>query len=71
MGSDQLFVRGPFAGADEVVVVLPRDGAALGDDGPRALDDLGTLLRREQAELELELGAPVRFADHDPGIGPC
>ena len=51
--------------------MLPRDGAALGDDGPRALDDLGTLLRREQAELELELGAPVRFADHDPGIGPC
>ncbi len=54
----------------EVAIVLPRDASALDDDGPRALDDLGTLLRREQAELELELGAPVRFADDDPGTGP-
>jgi len=70
MGSDQSSVRGLFTGADEVVIVLPRDGIPLGDGGPQALDDLGTLLRRERAELELELGAPVRFADDDPGTGP-
>ena len=62
--------RRPFAGADEVAIVLPRDGAPLGDDGPRALAEFGELLLREQAELEVELGASVRFVDADPGVGP-
>jgi len=70
MKSDQSSASGPFTGADVVAVVLPRDGRPLGNSGLRALDDLGTLLRREQVELELELGAPVRFADDDPGTGP-
>jgi carboxyl-terminal processing protease len=60
--------RRPFAGAREVAVVLPRDGAALGEGGARELADLGALLRRERAELEL--GAPVRFVEADPGAGP-
>ncbi len=68
--SDQSSVCGLFTGADEVNVMLPRDGAALGDAGPQALAELGALLRRERAELELELGAPVRFTDDDPGTGP-
>lgn len=50
--------------------MLPRDGAALGDDGPRRLADLAALLWRERAELALELGAPVRFVAADPGAGP-
>ena len=50
--------------------MLPRDGAPLSDDDPRALAELGMLLRREQAELEVELGAPVRYVDADPGVGP-
>jgi len=57
-------------GADVVAVVLSRDGRPLGNSGPRALAELGALLRRERAELELELGAPVRFVDCDPGTGP-
>ncbi len=62
--------RRPFAGAPEVAVVLPREGAALGEDDARALAQFRALLRQEWAELELELGAPVRFVDADPGAGP-
>jgi len=61
--------RRPFAGAVEVAVVLPRDGASLGHGGQQALAELGAMLRREWAELELELGAPVHFVDADPGGG--
>ncbi|HEX5505780.1 MAG TPA: S41 family peptidase [Thermomicrobiales bacterium] len=60
----------PFAGAGEVAVVLPRDGAALGEGGARALADLAALLWRERAELAVELGAPVAFVATDPGAGP-
>lgn len=51
-------------------MVLPRDGRALGEGGARALADLAALLRRERAELAVELGAPVSFVAADPGAGP-
>ena len=61
--------RRPFAGAREVAVVLPQAASAPGDDA-RALAQFGTLLREESAELALELGAPPRFVEADPGAGP-
>lgn len=61
--------RRPFAGAREVAIVLPHAESAPGDDA-RALAQFGTLLREEAAELALELGAPPRFVEADPGAGP-
>lgn len=60
----------PFAGAPAVAVVLPPDGAALGPDGAAEVAEFAMLVRREPRELEVELGAPVRFAGADPGAGP-
>ncbi len=62
--------RRPFADAREVVVVPPREVAGLGSNDNRAVSEFRALLHRERAELEVELGAPVRFADADPGAGP-
>lgn len=59
-----------FPGASEICVVLPRDGAALGPDGERALAGFRELLYRERAEIEAECGVPARFVDTDPGEGP-
>ena len=60
--------RRPFAGALEVAVVLPREEAALGQEGARALAGFRALLREEAAELALELGAPPRFVEIDPAL---
>ncbi len=60
----------PFTGANEVSVVLPRAGSDLDIGGDPAVSEFRTLLRRERVESEVELGAPVRFVDTDPGAGP-
>jgi len=57
----------PFIGADVVSIVLPYDSTLR---GAGALADFAALLRRERRELEVELGASVRFVAADPGDGP-
>ncbi|HLI52225.1 MAG TPA: S41 family peptidase [Thermomicrobiaceae bacterium] len=57
------------ANAAAVAVVLPSLGEALGLGGEAALRDFRRLLMQERAELEVELGGPVRFTDRDSGSG--
>lgn len=49
---------------------MPSRGDSLGADDAGALAGFRRLLEQERAELEVELGASVRFTDRDPGNGP-
>lgn len=62
--------RRVFAGRSRVAVIVPQPSSAPDRETARAITDFVTLQRAEAAELALELGAPVRFLDADPGKGP-
>ncbi|MCB9682262.1 MAG: hypothetical protein H6733_12415 [Alphaproteobacteria bacterium] len=60
----------PFAGWDEVAVVVPTDLAHLSDDDAYALERLPLQLETEAAAIAAELGARPRVVDVPPAAGP-
>ena len=58
-------MQGIFAGAEVVRIVVPTDGAPAA-----ALAQTSQLLEREAAELEVELGAPVRLGPSEDDAQP-